>query len=256
MVHFRQTDLSSGSNYRGSWAWTELWFTFITWTVRLWGYWKCIWTKVLWIFSRLTSLNLTIRKAAQPFIDEQVAVYDCVERLKGFNYVGIIDFDEIVYTRITYKHNLKPLLKYLNHRYPDASGFSFMTEIFVTDWFSGANSSCNSSSPETDTSTKLWYPQFVNRTAPMVDRVKNIINTDRVVLDSVWTHSFTSLPGYRKYTISSSLGCLKHFRSCREKWIDDGKCFRLRKYKDYTVANLVRNIRNTIHQKRKMTLGP
>ena len=195
-------------------------------------------------------------KAAQPFIDEQVAVYDCVERLKGFNYVGIIDFDEIVYTGITYRHNLKPLLKYLNRRYPDASGFSFMTEIFVTDWFSGANSSCNSNSPETDASTKLWYPQFVNRTAPMVDRVKNIINTERVVLDSVWTHNFTSLPGYRKYTISSSLGCLKHFRSCREKWIEDGKCFRLRKYRDYTVANLVRNIKNTVHQKRKMTLGP
>ena len=52
-------------------------------------------------------------KAAQPFMDEQVVVYDCIERLKGYNFVGIVDFDEFVYSRISHKHNLKGML--VNH---------------------------------------------------------------------------------------------------------------------------------------------
>ena len=195
-------------------------------------------------------------KAAQPFIDEQVAVYDCLEKLKGFNFVGIIDFDEIVYTGVTYKHNLKTLFKYLTRRYPDASGFNFKTEIFITNWMAEANSSTNASSLKTDTSNSLWYLQFAERTAPMVDRVKNIFNTERVVLDSVWTHNYTSLPGYKRYTISSKLGCVKHFRSCRDIWMVDGKCVGLRKYKDDTIGYIMDNIRNTIREKRYLILGP
>ena len=195
-------------------------------------------------------------KAAQPFIDEQVAVYDCLEKLKGFNFVGIIDFDEIMYTGITYKHNLKTLFRYLTRRYADASGFNFKTEIFITDWLSDAHPSLNLTVLDTDKTGKLWYPQFAYRTAPMVDRVKNVFNTERVVLDSVWTHNYTSLPGYKRYTISSKLGCVKHFRSCREKWMVDGKCTGLRKYKDNTIGEILNNLKNTIREKRYRILGP
>ena len=46
-------------------------------------------------------------------MDEQVVVYDCIEKLKGYNFVGIVDFDEFVYSRISHKHSLKGML--VNH---------------------------------------------------------------------------------------------------------------------------------------------
>ena len=42
-----------------------------------------------------------------PFVDEQVTVFDCMDRLKNFDYVAIIDVDEIVVPR-----RIEPLLNY------------------------------------------------------------------------------------------------------------------------------------------------
>jgi len=46
-------------------------------------------------------------KNVMPFVDEQVTVFDCMDRLKNFDYVAIIDVDEIVIPR-----RIEPLLNY------------------------------------------------------------------------------------------------------------------------------------------------
>ena len=46
-------------------------------------------------------------KNVMPFVDEQVTVFDCMDRLKNFDYVAIIDVDEIVVPR-----RIEPLLNY------------------------------------------------------------------------------------------------------------------------------------------------
>ena len=50
------------------------------------------------------------QKRGQPYTDEQVATYDCIERLKSYNYVAVIDVDEYIYPRHAKDHNLKALL--------------------------------------------------------------------------------------------------------------------------------------------------
>lgn len=50
------------------------------------------------------------QKDAQPFIDEQVVLYEAMERLRGFTYAAVIDVDEIIYARQSKKHNLKNFL--------------------------------------------------------------------------------------------------------------------------------------------------
>ena len=47
------------------------------------------------------------QKEAQPFIDEQVVLYDAMERLRAYTYVAVIDVDEIIYARTSPQHNIK-----------------------------------------------------------------------------------------------------------------------------------------------------
>ena len=55
------------------------------------------------------------QKQGQPYSDEQVATYDCIERLKGYNYVAVIDVDEYIYARNAKDHNLKTFLVCAQH---------------------------------------------------------------------------------------------------------------------------------------------
>ena len=55
------------------------------------------------------------QKQGQPYSDEQVATYDCIERLKGYNYVAVIDVDEYIYARNAKDHNLKAFLVCAQH---------------------------------------------------------------------------------------------------------------------------------------------
>ena len=83
-------------------------------------------------------------------------------------------------------------------RYPDASGFSFATEMFVTDWYNNTNITTNIGAVIEWPKSELWHSKYRIRTQAMIDRVKSIVNIDRIVLGSVWTHNYTSLPTYKK----------------------------------------------------------
>lgn len=67
------------------------------------------------------------QKQGQPYSDEQVATYDCIERLKGYNYVAVIDVDEYIYARNAKDHNLKAFLVCVQH----STSFRFLTFYVV-----------------------------------------------------------------------------------------------------------------------------
>lgn len=174
-------------------------------------------------------------KEAQPFIDEQVVLYEAMERLRGFHYVAVIDIDEILYARSTSKHNLKKFVQQLVSHDPYAAGFSLRTELFITDWQNN-----DDIDPEI---RKFWHVRYQNRTRPLEDRVKSIVITDRVILGSIWTHNYTAKEGYKRANVPASLGTLKHYRSCRQNW----HCYLRRGYRDQTVSNLIINIKDTLN---------
>ncbi|XP_053404487.1 uncharacterized protein LOC123554072 [Mercenaria mercenaria] len=174
------------------------------------------------------------QKEAQPFIDEQVVLYEAMERLQGYTYTAVIDVDEIIFARTSHKHNLKRFLVQLFRRCPDAAGFSFRTELFITDWENKEDMG-----PEMN---MFWHTRYQNRTRPLEDRTKNILVMNRVILGSVWTHNYTALPQYKKFQVPASMGTLKHYRPCRKNW----HCFLRRGYRDQTVAALMGNIKQII----------
>ncbi|KAL4220649.1 hypothetical protein ACF0H5_021045 [Mactra antiquata] len=174
------------------------------------------------------------QKDAQPFIDEQVVLYEALERLRGYTYTAVIDVDEVIYARTSPKHNLKKFLNMLLRREPKAAGFSFRTELFITDWQNKEDLGRNMN--------KFWHARYLNRTRPLDDRTKNILINDRIILGSVWTHNYTALHGYKKYQVSASFGTLKHYRPCRKNW----HCFLRRGYRDTNIAGLMKNIQEDV----------
>jgi len=71
-----------------------------------------------------------------------------------------------------------------------SAGFSFRTELFITDWENKENLG-----PDMN---QFWHARHLNRTRPLDDRVKNVLVMDRVILGSVWTHNYTAQRPYKK----------------------------------------------------------
>lgn len=190
-----------------------------------------------------TNYRYVGEKEAQPFIDEQVVLYEAMERLRGYSYTAVIDVDEVIFARTSRKHNLKQFITQLFRRKPNAAGFSFRTELFITDWENKEDMG-----PEMNT---FWYARYQNRTRPLDDRTKNILVMDRIILGSVWTHNYTAHSKYKKFQVPASMGTLKHYRPCRKNW----HCFLRRGYRDQTVATLMGNVKEIISKKFKILLN-
>ena len=95
-----------------------------------------------------------------------------------------------MHTPILSSNTSRPFQERLHRRSPLAAGFSFRTELFITEW-----PTRNLTAGE----ALFWHSSHQNRTRPLVDRVKNLLMMDRVVLASVWTHNFTAKPGFDRY---------------------------------------------------------
>lgn len=67
-----------------------------------------------------------------------------------------------------------------------AAGFTLMTSLFVMDW--------QKTHPDAD----FVIGQYTLRTLPMWDRRKSVIISDRVHLQSVWTHGFAAKPTFHR----------------------------------------------------------
>lgn len=167
--------------------------------------------------------------------DEQVTVFDCMERLQGYHYVAVLDLDEFLIPRKQDYHDWKIMLDKLSWIYPHAAGFSFQSQVFTLDW--------GVSNPEGE----FFISKYINRTRPMWDRRKNIINPQKVVPGTVWTHGFQSLKGFRQENISSLAADIFHYRSCRPHWIEQGTCLSNRvRFTDTTMLKVIPRVRNRL----------
>ncbi|XP_041364372.1 uncharacterized protein LOC121379787 [Gigantopelta aegis] len=153
--------------------------------------------------------------------DEQVAVFECQERLSGFSYVGVYDMDEVIVPeRYNDMHNdtafLVGFLKYLEKLYPSAGAFQFRIENFVFDWGKSNNES------------SLSMMQYVKRSKRMGDP-KVVHKPER--LRWARTHSVKLKKGYFTKRLPRYMANVHHYRTCRANW-EKGVCFSLARFED------------------------
>ncbi|XP_052810275.1 uncharacterized protein LOC128238408 [Mya arenaria] len=174
--------------------------------------------------------------------DEEVAVFDCQNRLSGYTYTGLYDFDEFIYPKNV--KNLKDLLLSLGKLYPNSAGYTFKTEVYATTWGERQNNTI-----END----LTIGRYNQRGDPMWDRVKSIVITDRLMPGRMSTHGYWSKKPYKKSIVNESYAVLKHYRTCRMEWMNNNGtlCYKLiERHEDNTlvqVADLIRvNVMNVM----------
>ncbi|KAL3841810.1 hypothetical protein ACJMK2_019911, partial [Sinanodonta woodiana] len=119
----------------------------------------------------------------QYWSDEQIPVYDCMDRLAGYSIVGLVDFDEFIFP--LKDKDFKQFVNRIRTRYPDAGFFIFLVDVFVTDW------------GKTNERENLTIAQFRNRTTTMSDRIKNFVIPERIQTGSVSTHNAEPKYGYK-----------------------------------------------------------
>ncbi|KAK3600274.1 hypothetical protein CHS0354_013701 [Potamilus streckersoni] len=166
------------------------------------------------------------QKTGQGWSDEQVPVYDCMDRLAGYSYVGIVDFDEFIFP--LQDKDFKQFVNRLKKTYHDVSLFTFLVDIYVMDW------------GKMNENEKLLITQFTNRTQTMQDRVKNIVIPDWIETGSVSTHKAVPRKGYKRIWIPKTVAVLKHFRSCRPDW--GHRCINRKHFPRFTDDSLVKRL--------------
>ncbi|KAL3841811.1 hypothetical protein ACJMK2_019912 [Sinanodonta woodiana] len=165
-------------------------------------------------------------KTVQSWSDEQIPVFDCMDRLAGYSIVGLVDFDEFIFP--LQDQDFKQFVNRIRTTYPDSGLFSFLVDVFVIDW------------GKTNESENLTIAQFRNRTKTMADRIKNFIIPERIQTGSVSTHNAEPKQGYKRTWIPDSLAVLKHFRSCRFEW--GKKCHNITDFPRFTDDSLVKRL--------------
>ncbi|KAK3578807.1 hypothetical protein CHS0354_030228 [Potamilus streckersoni] len=181
------------------------------------------------------------QKSMQAWNDEQVPVFDCLERLRGYKYMGILDLDEFILP--VNEPSIPKLLARLFSKDPWAAGFSFNVHIFVTSW------------GMTNASAEFIVTQYTNRTKPMMDRVKNIFMPSRISPGGVSTHQYVAdrSRNYKASKCPSSLGAISHYRTCRREWQkgERNKCDTFVRYRDTRMVNVLEPIKDRVLQLRK-----
>ncbi|XP_053379620.1 uncharacterized protein LOC123527009 [Mercenaria mercenaria] len=171
------------------------------------------------------------------FQDEQVTVFDCIERFNGFRFVAVLDLDEFLVPADAVNADVtwRTMLNQLQNTNPNASGFVFHTQIFTLDW--------GISNPR----GKLFVTKHIKRTSTMWDRRKNVIIPERVGRGMVWTHAYTSASGYIPVKVQSKIANIFHYRNCRRHWIKSNTCMKRRlKHMDKTMVLVMNRIEKQI----------
>ncbi|KAL4220871.1 hypothetical protein ACF0H5_019137 [Mactra antiquata] len=180
-------------------------------------------------------------KNVMSFQDEQVTVFDCMERFNNYDFVAVIDLDEFLVP--TRNNTWRTMLTDLMKEYPTASGFSFHTQIFTLDW--------GVSNPNGE----FFVTRYVKRTRTMWDRKKNIILPSRILRGSAWTHEFTSLNGHTAVKVPSKTANIFHYRKCRPHWVMFGTCTsKRRKVPDDTMISVMDRIKTQVIDMKRLLL--
>ncbi|KAK3586273.1 hypothetical protein CHS0354_022600 [Potamilus streckersoni] len=151
-----------------------------------------------------------LRRSKLVASDEQILVYYCQDRLAGYSFIGVIDFDEFIVPQ--QDRNFKELMRHLMEKYKNTASFTFLVEYYIRNW--GIYNS-----PE-----HLIPIEYIQRTAAMKDRVKNIIVRDRFEPGSITTHTVIPRRGFKSVIVPTDLAVLKHYRACRDDWKPKSDC--------------------------------
>lgn len=164
--------------------------------------------------------------------DEQVSVYHCKERLQGYQYAAVVDFDEFIVS--SKNQTTLELIQDLTKQYPKAAAFTFYTTFFFT----------NKSMPENTTLTTT----YLQTVGPRWECFKNIYIPTRV--KTVTTHTIEPLNSYERKTVPDKTAVLHHYRECirGEKWKD---CSQLKK-PDYIMLRHKKEIQSRIKTQMKL----
>ncbi|KAK3586216.1 hypothetical protein CHS0354_016692 [Potamilus streckersoni] len=142
--------------------------------------------------------------------DEQILVYYCQDRLAGYSFIGVIDVDKFIVPQ--QDRNFKELMRHLMEKYENTASFTFLVEYYIRNW--GIHNS-----PE-----HLIPIEYIQRTAAMKDRVKNIIVRDRFEPGSITTHTVIPRRGFNSVIVPTDVAVLKHYRECRDDWNPKSDC--------------------------------
>ncbi|KAL3836351.1 hypothetical protein ACJMK2_021784 [Sinanodonta woodiana] len=184
--------------------------------------------------------RLVGQKSMQAWNDEQVPVFDCLERLNGYKYMGILDVDEFILP--ANDTTIPRLLARLFSKVPRAAGFRFNVHIFITSW------------GMTNASAEFIVTQYTNRTKPMKDRVKHIFMPSRIKPGGLYTHQFIAdrSRNYIESICPSHMGAINHYRSCRSEWQKGERnlCNTFVRYPDKRMVNIMEPIKDHVLQLR------
>jgi hypothetical protein len=114
--------------------------------------------------------------------DEQIALYDCQERTRNYDYVAVVDTDEFIIPSTNVFKNA--WTKFFQEPY--LAGFFVLVSVHVTTWGPGRPNH------------SLFIGQYNNCTLPWNDRMKGIHMPSRVKPGFVSTHNFEPLPEYKQ----------------------------------------------------------
>ncbi|XP_046355280.2 uncharacterized protein LOC124134481 [Haliotis rufescens] len=139
--------------------------------------------------------------------DESFVLLDCRERLSGYSWVMGIDADETILPRKNV--TLKPFIKELTARYPQAAGFHFYIMFHYTSHGKTRNHSSG-----------MEHLEYSRSTPPQWKAYKYFYIPDRVVIPS--THLVNAKAPYTVPRVSPSDGVIHHVRPCHLK---ESVCF-------------------------------
>ncbi|XP_048237059.1 uncharacterized protein LOC124134422 [Haliotis rufescens] len=147
------------------------------------------------------------RHDGQFFQDESFVLLDCRERLSGYSWVMGIDADEIILPRKNV--TLKPFIKELTAKHPQAAGFHFYIMFHYTSHGKTRNHSSG-----------MEHLEYSRSTPPQWKAYKYFYIPDRVVIPS--THRVNAKAPYTVPRVSPSDGVIHHVRPCH---LNESVCF-------------------------------
>ncbi|XP_045211519.2 uncharacterized protein LOC123563025 [Mercenaria mercenaria] len=144
------------------------------------------------------------RRESQPLWNaEQIALYDCRERHKYYEFAIDIDLDEILVTEAVDINALKTHLTEIFRR-SKVAVLSFYVNLHFT-----------SENPRHETHP-LLIKRYQDATQPVDNRVKNMFMPSRVDAGNGSSHKLYPLDGFSREYLDPSIAAIHHFRECKK----------------------------------------
>ncbi|KAK7473960.1 hypothetical protein BaRGS_00034789, partial [Batillaria attramentaria] len=147
-------------------------------------------------------------KQYQAFIDSEVPLNDCVHRLHRYDFLIVMDVDELLVPSSPY-NTLPQVLQMAAVTYPKAASFFIDTHVVVLDW------------PPTNNASSIFFLRHLTRTVnDTLDNKGWGRSSPKLVVRPqavrhLWTHDLTPCPGYTKGHLPKGSHQYLHYRGCK-----------------------------------------